>query len=150
MTLAVYKFFNIRVTPKFRKVVIIATISFAVALLINFVLSLFGVNLGLVDGGTGAVSMLAVVFSLIGATLAVLNLVLDFDYIEQGVAMGAPAVSRGVAHSVSPSRWSGCTSRSSACSPTFAGSSSRLAASRPLTVEGRASNRKPRPFTSPG
>ena len=89
VTLAAYKFFNIRVTPKFRKVVIIATISFAVALLINFVLSLFGVNLGLVDGGTGAVSMLAVGFSLLGATLAVLNLVLDFDYIEQGVAMGA-------------------------------------------------------------
>jgi uncharacterized YccA/Bax inhibitor family protein len=91
VTLAAYKFFNIRVTPKFRKVVIIATISFAVALLINLVLSLFGVNLGLVDGGTGAISILAVVFSLIGATLAVLNLVLDFDYIEQGVAMGAPA-----------------------------------------------------------
>jgi uncharacterized YccA/Bax inhibitor family protein len=91
VTLAAYKFFNIRVTPKFRKVVIIATISFAVALLINFVLYLFGINLGLRDGGTGAISMLAIVFSLIGATLAVLNLVLDFDYIEQGVAMGAPA-----------------------------------------------------------
>ena len=91
VTLAAYKFFNIRVTPKFRKVVIIATISFAVALLINFVFSLFGLPLGFRDGGTGAISMLAVVFSLLGATLAVLNLVLDFDYIEQGVAMGAPA-----------------------------------------------------------
>src|SRR5215213_10153008 len=90
VTLAAYKFFNIRVTPKFRKVVIIATIAFAVALLINFLLSLAGINLGLRDGA-GAISMLAVVFSLIGATLAVLNLVLDFDYIEQGVAMGAPA-----------------------------------------------------------
>jgi uncharacterized YccA/Bax inhibitor family protein len=91
VTLAAYKFFNIRVTPKFRKVVIIATIAFAVALLINFVLALFGVNLGLRDSGTGAISLLAVVVSLIGASLAVLNLVLDFDYIEQGVAMGAPA-----------------------------------------------------------
>jgi uncharacterized YccA/Bax inhibitor family protein len=91
VTLAAYKFFNIRVTPKFRKVVIIATISFAVALLINFLLSLAGVNVGLVDGGTGAVSLLAVGFSLLGATLAVLNLVLDFDYIEHGVAIGAPA-----------------------------------------------------------
>ena len=91
VTLAAYKFFNIRVTPKFRKVVIIATIAFAVALLINFVLALFGVNLGLRDSGTGAISLLAVLVSLIGATLAVLNLVLDFDYIEQGVAMGAPA-----------------------------------------------------------
>jgi uncharacterized YccA/Bax inhibitor family protein len=91
VTLAAYKFFNIRVTPTFRKVVIIATIAFAVALLINFILALFGVNLGLRDSGTGAISLLAVVVSLIGATLAVLNLVLDFDYIEQGVAMGAPA-----------------------------------------------------------
>jgi uncharacterized YccA/Bax inhibitor family protein len=91
VTLAAYKFFNVRVTPKFRRVVIIATIAFAVALLINFLLALFGVNLGLRDSGTGAISLLAVVFSLIGATLAVLNLVLDFDYIEQGVAIGAPA-----------------------------------------------------------
>jgi uncharacterized YccA/Bax inhibitor family protein len=91
VTLAAYKFFNIRVTPKFRKVVIIATISFAVALLINFVLALFGVNLGLRDSGTGAISLLAIAFSLLGAVLAVLNLVLDFDYIEQGVAVGAPA-----------------------------------------------------------
>ena len=91
VTLAAYKFFNIRVTPKFRKVVIIATISFAVALLINFVLALFGVNLGLRDSGTGAISLLAIAFSLLGAVLAVLNLVLDFDYIEQGVAIGAPA-----------------------------------------------------------
>ncbi len=55
------------------------------------VLSLFGVNLGLRDTGTGAISLLAIAFSLLGASLAVLNLVLDFDYIEQGVAMGAPA-----------------------------------------------------------
>ncbi len=37
VTLAAYKFFNIRVTPKFQKVVIIATIAFAVAMLVNFV-----------------------------------------------------------------------------------------------------------------
>ena len=38
VTLAAYKFFNIRVTPKFQKVVIMATIAFAVAMLINFML----------------------------------------------------------------------------------------------------------------
>jgi uncharacterized YccA/Bax inhibitor family protein len=91
VTLAAYKFFNIKVTPKFQKVVIIATIAFAVAMLINFVASLFGLNLGLRDGGTGPVSLLAVGFSILGCVLAVLNLVLDFDYIERGVAMGAPA-----------------------------------------------------------
>jgi uncharacterized YccA/Bax inhibitor family protein len=91
VTLAAYKFFNIRVTPKFQKVVIIATIAFAVAMLINFVAALLGFNLGLRDGGTGPVSLLAVGFSILGCVLAVLNLVLDFDYIEKGVAMGAPA-----------------------------------------------------------
>ena len=91
VTLAAYKFFNIRVTPKFQKVVIIATIAFAVAMLLNFLLSLVGVNLGLRAGVTGPVSLLAVGVSALGVVLAVLNLVLDFDYIEQGVAMGAPA-----------------------------------------------------------
>ena len=91
VTLAAYKFFNIRVTPKFQKIVIIATISFAVAMLANFVLSLAGINLGLRDSGTGTVSILAIGVALLGAVLAVLNLVLDFDYIEKGVAMGAPA-----------------------------------------------------------
>ena len=91
VTLAAYKFFNIRVTPKFTKIVIIATIAFMVAMLLNFGLSLAGINLGLRDGGTGPVSLLAVGVALLGAVLAVLNLVLDFDYIEKGVAMGAPA-----------------------------------------------------------
>ncbi len=91
VTLAAYKFFNIRVTPKFQKIVFIATASFSVAILLNFVLSLVGVNLGFYAGVTGQVSMLAILVSLIGVVLAVLNLVLDFDYIERGVQMGAPA-----------------------------------------------------------
>jgi uncharacterized YccA/Bax inhibitor family protein len=91
VTLAAYKFFNIRVTPKFQKIVIIATIAFAVAMLVNFLLSLVGINLGLRDSGTGPVSLLAVGVALLGAVLAVLNLVLDFDYIEKGIALGAPA-----------------------------------------------------------
>jgi uncharacterized YccA/Bax inhibitor family protein len=91
VTLAAYKFFNIRVTPKFQKVVFIATAAFAVAMLLNFVLSLVGINLGFRSGITGDVSLLAIGISLLGVVLAVLNLVLDFDYIERGVAMGAPA-----------------------------------------------------------
>jgi uncharacterized YccA/Bax inhibitor family protein len=90
-TLAAYKFFNIRVTPMFRRVVIISTFAFAGAMLINLIFSLFGVNLGLRDGGAGPISLLAIGFSVLGCVLAVLNLVLDFDYIEKGVEMGAPA-----------------------------------------------------------
>src|SRR5690606_2460078 len=42
-TLAAYKFFNIQVTDKFRKVVTIAIFSFVGVMLVNFVLSLTGV-----------------------------------------------------------------------------------------------------------
>jgi len=91
VTLAAYKFFNIRVTPKFQKVVFIATAAFAVAMLLNFVLNLVGINLGFRAGVDGPVSLLAIGISLLGVVLAVLNLVLDFDYIERGVQMGAPA-----------------------------------------------------------
>jgi uncharacterized YccA/Bax inhibitor family protein len=89
VTLFAYKFFNIRVTAKFRKIVVLATIGFAVTMLVNLVFALVGVNLGL--RGVGGFSVLALLFSAIGVTLAVLNLVLDFDYIERGVEMGAPA-----------------------------------------------------------
>jgi uncharacterized YccA/Bax inhibitor family protein len=89
VTLAAYKVFNIRVTSKFRKVVTLATIAFALTMLVNLLFALFGVNLGL--RGVGGFSGLSLLFSAIGVTLAVLNLVLDFDYIEQGVRMGAPA-----------------------------------------------------------
>lgn len=91
VTLAAYKIFNIRVGAKFRKIVVIATIAFAFTMLVNLVFALLGINLGLRGGVGGPFSGLAVLMSAIGVTLAVLNLVLDFDYIERGVRMGAPA-----------------------------------------------------------
>ncbi len=51
VTLAAYKFFNVRVTPRFRKIVFIATAAFAVTMLVNFVLSLAGIDLGLRGAG---------------------------------------------------------------------------------------------------
>jgi uncharacterized YccA/Bax inhibitor family protein len=90
-TLAAYKFFNIRVTAKFTKVVVIATIAFAALMLVNFIFSLATGSGGLRGGIVGPVSGLAVIISLFAIVLAVLNLVLDFDYIEKGVAAGAPA-----------------------------------------------------------
>jgi len=86
-TLAVYKFFRIRVTNTFRKVVMISTISLAGVLLLNFVLSLFGINMGMRSMGTPL--WLPVLVSVIAVVLAVFNLILDFDYIEQGVRNGA-------------------------------------------------------------
>jgi uncharacterized YccA/Bax inhibitor family protein len=85
LTLATYKYFQIKVTPRFTRMVVIATMGFAGVILINFVASLFGFNSGI--GGFGAMGLL---FAAIGAGLAVFNLILDFDMIEQGVRQGAP------------------------------------------------------------
>ncbi|MGA4508070.1 Bax inhibitor-1/YccA family protein [Propionibacteriaceae bacterium G1746] len=96
VTLAAYKFFNIRVTPKFRRVVTLATLGFAAAMLINFVVSLFGVDTGLRSIG-GGMNLLALGIAALGAVLAVLNLITDFDSIERGVANRAPASQSWVA-----------------------------------------------------
>jgi uncharacterized YccA/Bax inhibitor family protein len=85
LTLATYKYFAIKVTPRFTKMVILATMGFAGVILINFIASLFGYNTGI--GGFGAMGLL---FAALGAGLAVFNLILDFDMIEQGVRHGAP------------------------------------------------------------
>lgn len=89
-TLAAYKAFRIRITGQFRKMVVIGTMAYAGVLLVNLVLSLFGVNLGIISI-TGSVSWIALLASAIGVGLAVMNLILDFDYIEQGIALRAPA-----------------------------------------------------------
>jgi uncharacterized YccA/Bax inhibitor family protein len=85
ITLATYKYFAIKVTPKFTKMVIIATMGFAGVILINFIASLLGYNSGI--GGFGPMGLL---FAALGAGLAVFNLILDFDMVEQGVRAGAP------------------------------------------------------------
>ena len=85
LTLATYKYFAIKVTPRFTKMVIIGTMGFAGVLVINLLLSLFGVNTGI--SGMGPMGLL---FAALGAGLAVFNLILDFDMVEQGVRHGAP------------------------------------------------------------
>lgn len=89
-TLAAYKFFNIRVTPKFRKFVMIGTMALAALFVVNLVAILFNVNLGLVQVGSGA-GMLSIGISILAVGLAVFNLIVDFDFIERGIASRAPA-----------------------------------------------------------
>ena len=89
-TLAAYKFFNIRVNGKFRKMVTIATMAFAGVMLVNFVLAMLGVNTGLREVGSGA-GLLSIGISILAVCLAVFNLVLDFDFVERGIAAQAPA-----------------------------------------------------------
>ncbi len=86
-TLAAYKFFNIQVTDRFRRVVTIAMFSFVGVILVNFVLSLTGV---LESGGLRGFNTLGLVVSAIAVVLAVFMLILDFDFVERGVAAGLP------------------------------------------------------------
>ncbi len=85
LTLATYKYFNIKVSARFTRMVVIATMGFAGVVLVNFILSLFGFGAGV--AGMGGLGLL---FAAIGAGLAVFNLILDFDLVERGIAMGAP------------------------------------------------------------
>jgi uncharacterized YccA/Bax inhibitor family protein len=84
--LAVYKFKVIRVTPKFQRFVVAATMGFFLIVAVNLLLSLFGLSLG-----TSGFGLVGLVFALIGVALACFNLLLDFDYVEQGIAAGAPS-----------------------------------------------------------
>ncbi len=90
VTLAAYKFFNIRVTAKMRKMVMIGTFAFAGVALVNLVLVLFGVQTGIRDA-YGNFSWLGLGFAVLGVALAVFNLVVDFDSVEVGIANRAPA-----------------------------------------------------------
>ena len=85
-TLAAYKFFDIKVGQKFRTFVIAAMFGMVALSLLEVVLGLFGSGFGLFGfGGLGFV------FSLVGLVLGVFMLILDFDFVEQGIRNGLPA-----------------------------------------------------------
>lgn len=88
-TLAAYKFFNIQVTDKFRKVVTISVFAFAGVMLVNFILSITGV---LESGGLRGFNGLGLAVSALAVVLAVFMLIMDFDYVERGVQAQLPAV----------------------------------------------------------
>lgn len=84
----VYRYRIIKVTEKFRSVIIIATISLAAFYLVQLIASLaFGATIG---AFTNAATPLGIGFSIVVVCLAALNLLLDFDMIEKGVEMKAP------------------------------------------------------------
>jgi uncharacterized YccA/Bax inhibitor family protein len=91
VTFAAFHFGKIRLSGKVRKIVFISLVAYAGVFLLNLVLYLFGINLGLVAGMTGPVSLLAWLGAGIGVVLAVMCLLDDFQSIEQGIRMGAPA-----------------------------------------------------------
>ncbi len=84
--LLAYRSGLIKVTQKFRLGVIAATGGIMVFYLAQMLLGFFGFHFAAING-SGPVGIL---FSLFVVGIAALNLVLDFDFIEQGVQYGAP------------------------------------------------------------
>ena len=81
-----YNFKIIKATEKLKAVIFTATAGIAIFYLIAMVLRLFGVDMAFLHEG----SLMGIGFSLVVVVIAALNLILDFDMIEQGTAAGAP------------------------------------------------------------
>jgi uncharacterized YccA/Bax inhibitor family protein len=84
--LVVYRAGWIPVTDNFRMGVVAATGGIFLAYLGAFALELFGVETGLFTSS----SLVSIGISVVVVIVAALNLVLDFDFIEQGAKEGAP------------------------------------------------------------
>jgi len=84
--LLVYKLRIVRVTERFRMGVVAATGGICLVYLVSIALNLFGMNVPYIHGS----GWIGIGFSAFVVVIASLNLVLDFDLIEQGAAMGAP------------------------------------------------------------
>ena len=81
-----YTFKIIKATAKFKAIVITATTGIFVFYMITLALSFFGISIPFLHES----SALGIGFSIFVVALAALNLILNFDMIENGVAMGAP------------------------------------------------------------
>lgn len=81
-----YNFRIIRATEKFKSIIITATAGIAIFYLIVMVLHLFHVNVPFMHDS----SPLGIGISLFIVAIAALNLILDFDMIENGANAGAP------------------------------------------------------------
>ncbi len=84
--LAAYRFGFIRATENFKLGVFAATGGIALIYLSTFILGFFGVSIPFIHGS----GPIGIGFSLFVVLIAALNLVLDFDFIEEGAKRGAP------------------------------------------------------------
>jgi len=85
--LAAYQSRIIRPSETFKSVIVGATFGIVIVYLISMVLQLFfHTGIPLINGS----GPIGIAFSLVVVGIAALNLVLDFDFIENGVAYGAP------------------------------------------------------------
>lgn len=81
-----YKSGLIKATENFKLGVFAATGAIALIYLVNMVMGFFGASIGMIHSS----GPMGIVFSLVVVTIAALNLVMDFDFIERGSEMGAP------------------------------------------------------------
>lgn len=78
--LFLYRVGAIKCTEKFRSVIMIATMSVFVIYLVNIIASFFGAHIPQISTS----SNIGIGFSLVVVVIAALNLIIDFDFIEQG------------------------------------------------------------------
>jgi len=84
--LGIYKAGIIKATENFKLGVVAATGGIALLYLLSFVLGFFGIRIGFIhESGLPGIG-----FSIFVVVVAALNLVLDFDFIENGAEKGAP------------------------------------------------------------
>ncbi len=81
-----YKAGIIKATEKFRSTLIIATFSIFILYMVGFIASFFGVMVPAFYSATP----IGIAFSVIVTIVASLNLIIDFDFIEQGAARLLP------------------------------------------------------------
>jgi uncharacterized YccA/Bax inhibitor family protein len=84
--LLAYRSGLVRPTEKMKLGIVAATGGIALVYLVSMVLGFFGRSIPLIHGS----GPIGIGFSLVVIVVAALNLVLDFDLIEQGARMGAP------------------------------------------------------------
>jgi len=81
-----YKTGIIKPDRNFMLMVFAGTFAIFTVYMVNFIMMFFGTSIGFIhDNGIFGIG-----FSLVVVAIAALNLVLDFDYIEQGAEQGAP------------------------------------------------------------
>ena len=86
--LVAYRSGLIKATENFKLGIVAATGGIAIVYLINFVMGFFGSNMGVMQIDNA--SPMSIGFSVVVVIIAALNLVLDFDFIEEGAEKGAP------------------------------------------------------------
>ena len=86
--LIAYRSGYIKATENFKLGIFAATGGIAIVYLVNFIMRFFGSGIGVMNINNA--SPLSIGFSIVVVIIAALNLVLDFDFIEEGAEKGAP------------------------------------------------------------